>query len=244
VRKQEHLSLSFNGGKDCTVLLYLYVGALSRRLPPSSPLSVPAMYIPCPSPFHELESFIREAAVSYNLDLFCTSQVPLAESTTPFVSSPPHGEPPKRSGGGEIMRRALAVYKEAFPHVEAILIGTRRTDPHGEHLSFRNSTDPTWPRFERINPIINWSYTDVWTFLRTLQVSYCCLYDQGYTSIGSTYNTSPNPALLIEPPAAELVDDDSQSSSKQPRYRPAYELLDGSLERAGRGLLLSKDLAA
>ena len=29
------------------------------------------------------------------------------------------------------MRRALEVYKEEFPEIEAILIGTRRTDPHG-----------------------------------------------------------------------------------------------------------------
>lgn len=33
--------------------------------------------------------------------------------------------------GGEGMKNALAVYKEKFPNIEAILIGTRRTDPHG-----------------------------------------------------------------------------------------------------------------
>ena len=47
-------------------------------------------------------------------------------------------------------------------------------------LSFRNPTDPDWPRFERVNPIINWSYCDVWTYLRHFNVSYCKLYDEGY----------------------------------------------------------------
>jgi hypothetical protein len=33
------------------------------------------------------------------------------------------------------MREALELYRARFPTVEAILIGTRRTDPHGGALS-------------------------------------------------------------------------------------------------------------
>ena len=43
---------------------------------------------------------------------------------------------PARAKGGEGMSRALEVYKEEFPEIEAILIGTRRTDPHGCKWSF------------------------------------------------------------------------------------------------------------
>ncbi|CAA7266230.1 unnamed protein product [Cyclocybe aegerita] len=206
----DNVSLSFNGGKDCTVLLHLYAGALARRLQPSESMKpIHAIYIPVPSPFAELEHFIDQAMESYNLDLFsCRPSAPQVESvSTPiprqngkdYVSAP---APVGKAKGGEGMRQALQTYKDHFPHITAILIGTRRTDPHGAKLSHRNMTDNGWPAFERVNPIINWSYGDVWSFLRRLSVPYCRLYDEGYTSLGSTFNTFPNPALLMcSPPS-------------------------------------------
>lgn len=47
----------------------------------------------------------------------------------------------------------------------------------------------------RINPILNWSYADVWAHLRAIGGKYCCLYKQGYTSLGSVHDTVPNAAL-------------------------------------------------
>ncbi|KAJ7721043.1 hypothetical protein B0H16DRAFT_1386504 [Mycena metata] len=277
----ERVSISFNGGKDCTVLLHLYAGALARRLPPSEPVKpIPAVYIAVPSPFPTLETFIEDSAKRYTLDLFlCRPASDIVESViTPMPAvngagtSYINGAPPKAVGkakGAEGMKQALEIYKQTHPNIEAILIGTRRTDPHGATLSHRNMTDPGWPRFERINPIINWDYADVWTFLRKLDVPYCDLYDYGYTSLGSTYNTFPNPALLVDiPSAAAAAAASSQSqppsalltpgtaltsvfssthATPQPEqgntpspspisyYRPAYELAEGALERAGRG---------
>ncbi|KXN85615.1 FAD synthase [Leucoagaricus sp. SymC.cos] len=203
-------SISFNGGKDCTVLLHLCAGALARRLGPGEKmLPIKALYIPVPSPFSDLEVFINEEVKTYNLDLYScrppsskVESVP-APASTPSISTTNGGSyasQPRPAGnlkGGEGMRQALQKYKDLFPQITATLIGTRRTDPHGAKLSHRNMTDPDWPQFERVNPIINWSYGDVWAFLRHLNVPYCSLYDQGYTSLGSTYNTFPNPALLI-----------------------------------------------
>ncbi|KNZ75389.1 FAD synthase [Termitomyces sp. J132] len=239
---QESVSISFNGGKDCTVLLHLYAGALARRLARGHTMKpIPAIYIPVPSPFPSLEKFIEETVKNYNLDLFrCSSHPEQAENmvtTSTFTDSlytkqpKPNASKPKGPDG---MRRALEAYKRRFPHITAILIGTRRSDPHGAKLSHRNMTDEGWPQFERINPIINWSYSQVWTFLRQLKVPYCCLYDEGYTSLGSTFNTFPNPALLIESTVTK-----NEILSPEPRYRPAYELQDGNLERSGRGLAMS-----
>ncbi|KAI0363293.1 adenine nucleotide alpha hydrolases-like protein, partial [Pilatotrama ljubarskyi] len=299
---QEHIALSFNGGKDCTVLLHLVAASLGRRSPSPQRRPLAAVYIPVPSPFLQLEAFIADAARAYDLDLFrcpppptpsipaasasSTPVLPVESVATPGSAGPPatldgggETQRPKHAKGGEGMRVALELYKARFPHVEAILIGTRRGDPHGAQLGFRNPTDAGWPRFVRVNPIINWAYADVWAFLRRFRVPYCSLYDEGYTSLGSTYNTFPNPALRIVdgegscgdakggfassssaspastapapmcvgevhlPGLDDLSTDHQRGVGEEPRgggggrrerYRPAYELLDGALERAGR----------
>lgn len=56
-------------------------------------------------------------------------------------------------------------------------------------------------------------------FIRHLDISYCPLYDLGYTSLGGTTDTHPNPAL---------------QTTGSTTFRPAYELVDDQEERLGR----------
>ena len=35
-----------------------------------------------------------------------------------------------------------------------------------------------------VNPIIDWSTEEVWEFLKTYNVPYCCLYDEGFDRLG------------------------------------------------------------
>ncbi|KAF8607438.1 adenine nucleotide alpha hydrolases-like protein [Ceratobasidium sp. AG-I] len=255
----DKLSISFNGGKDCTVLLHLLAAVLRRRAlegigygpsgeqadrvvadgavvspshsnatlspvtttktlvdPPKptqptaiaphssqttlQPPQIRAVYVLCMSPFTAVDTFTESSAKAYNLQLV-------------------------RVSGS--MRDALQAYLDTSEGagVEAVLVGTRRNDPHGAKLDFLQHCDPGWPKLLRVHPIINWSYGQVWEYLRhpSLQVPYCSLYDEGYTSLGSTYNTFKNPALQVLRPGLA------------PTWRPAYALEDGTLERAGRG---------
>ena len=40
-----------------------------------------------------------------------------------------------------------------------------------------------WAR-RHLNPIIDWSSDEVWEFIHTYNVPYCCLYDQGFKRLG------------------------------------------------------------
>uniref|UniRef100_A0A0B7JYS8 FAD synthase n=1 Tax=Bionectria ochroleuca TaxID=29856 RepID=A0A0B7JYS8_BIOOC len=117
------------------------------------------------------------------------------------------------------MREALTIYQAENPKIEAIFVGTRRTDPFAEKLQHFDPTDAGWPSFMRVHPVIDWHLVEIWTFIRHLNIPYCELYDQGYTSLGGRLNTHPNPLLKKEGEAG---------------FRPAYELVDDNVERLGR----------
>lgn len=119
-------------------------------------------------------------------------------------------------------------YLARNPRVKAIFVGTRRTDPHGGKLKDFDRTDRGWPDFMRINPVLDWHYAEIWAFIRHLGLKYCPLYDQGYTSLGGTGDTHPNPRLRVGLADGECEGDDCL------RYRPAYELTEDLEERLGR----------
>ncbi|XP_071451349.1 FAD synthase-like isoform X2 [Hetaerina americana] len=185
--------ISFNGGKDCTVLLHLIFALYTKCYPKGPPLT--ALYIKTIDPFPELEEFVREAALRYNIQLHVQSG-PLKEALTRFISE--HGD------------------------MKAVFIGTRRTDPRSISLQPFQMTDGDWPKIMRVSPLLDWSYENVWTFLRQLSVPYCSLYDKGYTSLGDQKNTFPNPALRWE------------ANDGETKYHPAYMLKDETVERCGR----------
>lgn len=97
-------------------------------------------------------------------------------------------------------------------------MGQRRGDPWTDNMEYFTLSTPGWPEFTRVNPALDWKYGDVWRFLRGSELPYCCLYDQGYTSLGEQGDTAKNDALRL--PNGE--------------YRPAYQLAEEHLERSPR----------
>lgn len=108
------------------------MGALARRLLDPSPMAIRihAFYIPVPSPFPQLEEFIEQAVEEYNVDLFhCDERGKAAGEASQAEGG--NSSPRLERIPSQDMRRSLQAYKDRFPHITAILIGTRRTDPDG-----------------------------------------------------------------------------------------------------------------
>lgn len=217
--KFSELSLSYNGGKDCLVLLIMFLAGLhpysnhvqndhktaTTQTPSGTKLEevIPAIYALPPDAFPAVEEFVISSAHAYHL------------SITKYTTHPPN----------TTIRTVFEDYLNKYPGIKAIFVGTRRTDPHGAKLTHFDRTDRGWPDFMRIHPVIDWHYAEIWAFIRHLGLEYCSLYDMGYTSLGGTSDTHPNPRLRvpIERNAGEYC-----------RYLPAYELTEDVEERLGR----------
>lgn len=86
-------------------------------------------------------------------------------------------------------------------------------------------TDRDWPQIMRVNPLLDWHYSDIWHYLLYYKVPYCKLYDMGYTSLGNASNTVRNPSLLYH----DIYLDTEV-------YLPAYKMLNEDKERSGRNI--------
>jgi len=209
------IAFSFNGGKDCTVLLHLIRAALDGGSH-GNIRDLTVVYFKIKDEFSEVEQFLKSMELRYK---YRTMEM----------------------GGDFKENMKILVEQEG---IAAVLMGQRRVDPGAHALNLVSPSDAGWPSFLRINPIIDWSYTQVWDFLLNFQLPYPSLYDQGYTSLGSTQDTVRNPSLRIpnercqshafsnsadKTPSPPLL-----SVSCQCAYLPAYRLSDTSSEREGR----------
>ncbi|CAG9761544.1 unnamed protein product [Ceutorhynchus assimilis] len=189
----DNVFLSFNGGKDCTVLLHL-VQTVLRKNYPNRKEKLFCLYVRSPNVFEEQDAFIEQCMIFYDLEILSIT--------------------------GNI-KEALRITIEQKPHLKACFMGTRRTDPFCSNLNEFQMTDPDWPEIMRCSPFLDWHYSDIWDYLLYYKVPYCQLYDLGFTSLGNATNTIRNPSLLVSQeeqeiylPAYKLLNEQQERSGR------------------------------
>ncbi len=231
---------SYNGGKDAVVIFHLMraVHAHHCRNMMEDNNNNSHMIIPRPrvvyfqhrDEFPEVLSLLRDTVERYDVDMLAFSEgVSFMEGLRYLVE---RNFIPGMDGYS--FRNNVRSYRSA-PHPLAFVLGTRKNDPNAGSQGVYAPSSTYMPPFLRCNPILDWTYGDVWEFLRTFDLPYCILYDRGYTSLGNVGDTFPCPALLktmrnmpMEMKGADNIGDDDDE------YWPAYMLRDWDLERAGR----------
>lgn len=236
---------SFNGGKDAVVILHLVRAAHASYYynltgsTDTTPIRPRVVYFDHEHEFPEVIDFVRQSVQDYDLDMVAFEKgVKFSAGLQTLVQT-----------------NILPGCNRPFPM--GFVLGTRSSDPNaGGQDHFAPSS--TWmPPFMRVNPILDWNYGHVWHFLRLFQMPYCSLYDLGYTSLGTTQDTRPCPALAVNRGEEQSENGDGgittatqtesvsgQTESRSgglPKFWPAYMLRDWDQERAGRTKKGGKD---
>ncbi|GEQ70175.1 hypothetical protein JCM33374_g3851 [Metschnikowia sp. JCM 33374] len=196
----EEIAVSYNGGKDCLVMLTLLLAAIHRKVSSSTDLhedyKLDSIYINSEQPFAELDTFITESNKEYSLN-------PITINSS--------------------MKEGFEHYlKEINPKTKAIVVGIRYADPYGSSLRYQQETDHNWPKFLRIHPILHWEYCEIWDFIMACNLPYCKLYDQGYTSLGGVDTTLPNKFLQSEGDSympAYMLEEDADARERVGRIK-------------------------
>jgi FAD synthetase len=204
----EQVYSSYNGGKDAVVIMHLLRASVAKYSSDKGEAHRPMLvYFAVSDEFPEVLEFIAESEDQYGVEV--------RRSNSSIVK-----------GLAEIIEsKALA---GSSSHL-AFVLGTRRGDPNCGDQSFFSPSSKWMPPFMRVNPILHWTYGQVWHFLRSNGLAYCKLYDLGYTSLGKRADTRPNPALKKNKFSMGTAGQEGDE------YFPAHMLADFALERSGRG---------
>ncbi|GMM27455.1 FMN adenylyltransferase [Martiniozyma asiatica (nom. inval.)] len=207
----EDLAISYNGGKDCLVLLIIYMAAIYSYYGDNHP-PVKAVYIHSEPGFSQQMKFLFESVKFFKLKFTVVNTYSASPNIGYQNIENLQAERPTLAAGFE-------TYLKYHP-VKMIIAGIRRSDPHGAKLKTRELTGGNWPKFVRINPILEWNTAKIWGFIRWFSLhgfKYCSLYDEGYTSLGGRENTIKNPLL-----------------KRGDSYLSAWQIVDDDVERLGR----------
>jgi len=128
--------VSFNGGKDADVVLHLMRAASAKFCADNSLRERPPLvYFEDPKEFPEVEAHVASAVERYQCQLV------------------------RYSSG---IKAGLADLVDQSPRTLAFVLGTRQGDPNcGDQGAFAPSSS-YMPNFMRVNPILTWSYGQVW----------------------------------------------------------------------------------
>ena len=227
--EKSFLSISYNGGKDSQVLLILYLASIynkySHNLKNAKFKKIPAVYLKTYVNFPEVLKFIETSSLEYQQDLYVT----------------------KTSNMETALREYLATLKLEHQEETGILLGTRASDAVHYKMTTIQPTDKNYPKFIRLQPILEWKLTNIWSFLIFSDEPHCELYDHGYTSLGKPSETVANPWLIdtednpnrqnskvFELEFAHCKYNKQRYSKCDNGYLPGWYLLEDHKERDGR----------
>lgn len=210
---QEKIALAITGGKDSTMLLWLFKNVCSELS-----IKIPkCMFIDEGDVFTEILEFVETLKKQWNLDIVIAKNTDVAgkvkkigdiikvkdlnESNRQelrnlnFKDDEFTFEPESYIGNHLMKTVPMKTFIQEYGI--AALATAIRWDEQEARKNEEYFSPRTNPEHYRIHPILHFKERDIWTAIHKYQVPYCILYTQGYRSLGAkstTYKNSDIPA--------------------------------------------------
>ncbi|KAJ1665985.1 3'-phosphoadenylsulfate reductase [Coemansia sp. RSA 1813] len=153
-------------------------------------VSVPVIFVDTLHNFDETLELARRSQERYGFELHVFKPED-CETRNDFIAR----------FGDELWKRDDVVYdysvkvepaRRAYEQLNASAVITgRRRSQKGDRASMQIVEIEKGTGLVKINPLANWSFQQVWTYIRANEVPYNTLLDQGYKSVGDYHSTRP-----------------------------------------------------
>ncbi|WFS63232.1 phosphoadenosine phosphosulfate reductase family protein [Pseudodesulfovibrio thermohalotolerans] len=162
--------VAWTGGKDSTVVLFIWKTLVEH----AGAGPVRAINLDTGCKFPEVLAFRDRMAAAWGVDLH-VARPAVALAGYPLARDP------------LVCCRELKVepLKKAVRETgtDFLLTGIRR-DEHPDRIARKEMEERSDPDHTLVNPLLDWTESDVWAFHARFGLPHCELYDQGYRSLG------------------------------------------------------------
>jgi len=177
------VAAAFTGGKDSTITLALWRGALAADAPPAADLLAISVDTGCKFP--QVTALRDGLCADWNVRLV------IARPEVDLAAYPVAQDKLACCRDLKIRPLGRALRENG---VEALLTGLRRDEAPARaqrpYAEWREATQDM-PAHWQVNPILDWTEMDVWAHITGEGLPYCELYGEGYRSLGCVPCTKP-----------------------------------------------------
>ncbi len=163
----EKIGIAFTGGKDSSVLLHLVRNAFDGQIP------FKIFTIETSVEFQEIRDFIEKLKKEWNFDL-------LVYTNTEALKTISIAE--DKQNCCSLLKTVPIKNAVKELHLKALMTGIRK-DENESRANEKYFSKREAPHHYRVHPILHFTESDIWDYIKLNNIPYCPLYEQGYRSI-------------------------------------------------------------
>jgi phosphoadenylyl-sulfate reductase (thioredoxin) len=179
--KYKKVGIGFSGGSDSEVVLHLTLPFMHN---------IPIIFVDTRYEFPEVLQFIEEIRISWNFENFSIFR-PEKDMVAEFTAKYGLRTPAFTVAFNDYHKIAPLMRAIEYHKLDAFIAGIRGVE-HEERAKESIFSQRHNPEHTRVHPLLFWQKPDILEYMKRYNLPINPMYAKGYTSLGSTLDTTPN----------------------------------------------------